>query len=138
MGLWFRLRLGPLGYTARGPRRRQKYGAYKASRERREKFAERYATERAAESKSAASTTASSGTQTTSSVPATGRLAGRTDPEFDGVTLPTLRTWLKFWKDEGQSSGRAEEMARNEPGKYGGRTRADHIRMIEAEIAARR
>ena len=133
MGFWFRLRLGPFGYTARGRRKPQNYRAYKASRERREKHAERYKAERAI--KQGATATATS--EVTPLAPSTSRLRGITDAEFDGVTLPTLRAWLKFWKDEGKSSRRAEEMARDEPGKFGGRTRADHIRMIEAEIEAR-
>jgi Flp pilus assembly protein TadB len=50
MGFWFRLRVGPFGYTARPRRRRrrQSYRAYKASRRRREGFARRYEDERAA------------------------------------------------------------------------------------------
>ena len=64
-------------------------------------------------------------------------IKGKTTPEFDGVTLPTLRYWLKFWRDDRRSAGRAEEMMREDPGRYAGRTREDHIRMIEAEITAR-
>lgn len=64
-------------------------------------------------------------------------IRGETGPEFDRVTLPSLRAWLKFWKDENRSAGRAEEMARENPQRYAGRTREDHISMIEAEIVAR-
>jgi hypothetical protein len=64
-------------------------------------------------------------------------IRGSTTSEFDGVTLPTLRAWLRFWEDERRSAGRAEEMARENPDLYTGRTRLDHIRMIKNEIAAR-
>ncbi|MDP9223208.1 MAG: hypothetical protein M3P18_05030 [Actinomycetota bacterium] len=63
-------------------------------------------------------------------------IKGITSPEFDGETLPSLRPHLKFWKNEKRSAGRVEEMAREDP-KFAGRTRADYVRMNEAEIAAR-
>jgi len=89
MGLWFRVHLGPVGYTARGRRKPQSYGAYKASRERREQYAARYDAERAAKERKAAAP------------PATlVRLnPGRTDPEFDGVPDETLRRWLTYWQE---------------------------------------
>jgi hypothetical protein len=46
MGFWFRVRVGPFGYTARGRRRRQSYRRYARSRERREGFAARYEREK--------------------------------------------------------------------------------------------
>lgn len=89
MGLWFRVHLGPVGYTARGRRKPQSYGAYKASRERREEYAARYAADRAAKERKAAAP------------PATVvRLnPGRTDPEFDGVPDETLGRWLTYWQE---------------------------------------
>jgi len=64
-------------------------------------------------------------------------IKGVTTAEFDGVTLPTLRHWMNFWNDEPRSVGRADEMARENPELYAGRTGEGHIRMIEAEIDAR-
>ena len=64
-------------------------------------------------------------------------IKGSTTPEFAGVTLPTLRAWLRFWKNPLRSVGRAEEMARENPELYAGRTREDHVQLIEAEIEAR-
>jgi hypothetical protein len=66
------------------------------------------------------------------------RIKGLTAAEFDGVTLPTLRYWLvNFWQYEHRSADRAEEMASENPELYAGRTREDHIRLIETEIDAR-
>jgi len=46
MGSWFRVRVGPFGYTIRGRRRGQSYRAYKRSREQRERYRERYEREK--------------------------------------------------------------------------------------------
>jgi hypothetical protein len=61
----------------------------------------------------------------------------RDDGWFDGKGTADLRAWLRFWMDEKQSAGRAEEMAAEDPGLFGKMKRADHIAMIEAEISAR-
>lgn len=55
-------------------------------------------------------------------------IKGKTDAEFDGVTLGTLDAWLRFWNNEDRSKDAASEE----------RPREVHIAMIEAEIAARR
>jgi hypothetical protein len=90
MGLWFRIRFGPFGYTIRGRRRSQNYRAYKATRDRRAKYAERYKRERASVDVAVAPYTP-------------GRLKGRASPEYDGITAPTLRAWLRYW--EGVAAG---------------------------------
>jgi hypothetical protein len=61
----------------------------------------------------------------------------RDDGWFDGYTTTTLRGWLRFWKNDEESKGRAMEMARENPEKFGSMEREDHIRMIELEISAR-
>jgi hypothetical protein len=61
----------------------------------------------------------------------------RDDGWFDGKGTADLRAWLRFWMDEEQSAGRAEEMASEEPARFGKMRRADHIAMIEAEIKER-
>ena len=43
---WFRIRLGPFGYTVFGRRRPKSYRQYRALRQRREQYAARYAAER--------------------------------------------------------------------------------------------
>ena len=53
MALWFRLRLGPFGYTLSGRRKRQSYRAYKASRDRRAGYAARYKAEQSGTSHAA-------------------------------------------------------------------------------------
>lgn len=53
MSLWFRLRLGPFGYTLSGRRKRQSYRAYKASRNRRAGYAARYQAEQIGTSRAA-------------------------------------------------------------------------------------
>jgi transposase-like protein len=56
-------------------------------------------------------------------------IKGATAPEFDGVSLPTLRAWLKYWSDEKRSA--------KDPAITEERPRATHISLIEKEIAAR-
>jgi hypothetical protein len=217
MGFWFRVRVGPVGYTARMRRKPQSYRAYRESRKRRERYAARYEREKerrgtalspseklmliAAVAVSALVSplvllgylirqflrairwsppapadvgdvcsapapeggedelptasgvvddlpntvrapervvvAASAESKVEASRPPGWTIKGRTSSEFDGRTLPTLREWLKFWLDERRSAGRAEEMTREDPERFAGRTRDDHIRMIEAEIVAR-
>jgi hypothetical protein len=55
------------------------------------------------------------------------RLKGLTHPVWDGVSLPTLRYWLRWWQDESKSAGRVEN----------GWGRDEQIERISAEIAAR-
>jgi hypothetical protein len=55
------------------------------------------------------------------------RLKGLTHPVWDGVSLPTLRYWLRWWQDEKKSGGRVEH----------GWSREEQIERIIAEIAAR-
>lgn len=55
------------------------------------------------------------------------RLAGVTHAAWDGVSLPTLRYWLRWWQDETKSAGRIEN----------GWGREEQIARISAEIAAR-
>jgi hypothetical protein len=73
---------------------------------------------------------------TTATVPATApstpagrgsQLKGVTHPVWDGVSLPTLRYWLRWWQDESKSAGRVEN----------GWGREEQIERISAEIAAR-
>ena len=90
MGFWFRVRLGPVGYTARGRRKPQSYRAYKASRERRERYAGRYAAERTAREHEVAPPTVSE--------PDDALVRGRTDPEFDGLSISDLQTRLTYWQ----------------------------------------
>jgi hypothetical protein len=61
----------------------------------------------------------------------------RNDGWFDGHGTADLRAWLRFWKDDAHSEGRAEDLSAQEPERFGGMGRKDHIAMIEAEIAAR-
>jgi hypothetical protein len=55
------------------------------------------------------------------------RLKGLTHPVWDGVSLPTLRYWLRWWQDESKSAGRVEN----------GWGREEQIERISTEIAAR-
>src|SRR5207245_1809331 len=55
------------------------------------------------------------------------RLTGLTHPVWDGVSLPTLRYWLRWWQDESKSAARVEN----------GWRREEQIERIGAEIAAR-
>ncbi len=55
------------------------------------------------------------------------RLRGLTHPVWDGVTLPTLRYWLRWWEAETKSAGRVEA----------GWGREEQIVRLKAEIAAR-
>ena len=55
------------------------------------------------------------------------RLEGLTHAVWDGVSLPTLRYWLRWWQDESKSAGRVEN----------GWGREEQIERISAEIAAR-
>jgi hypothetical protein len=55
------------------------------------------------------------------------RLRGLTHPVWDGVSLPTLRYWLRWWHDETKSAGRVEN----------GWGPEEQIERISAEIAAR-
>jgi hypothetical protein len=55
------------------------------------------------------------------------RLRGLTHPVWDGVSLPTLRYWLRWWLDETKSAGRVEN----------GWGREEQVERISAEIAAR-
>jgi hypothetical protein len=65
-------------------------------------------------------------TKTTASL-AHSRLKGLTHPVWDGVSLATLRYWLKWWQDESKSAGHVEN----------GWGREEQIERISAEIAAR-
>ena len=69
------------------------------------------------------------GSPTLSPVSATrdSRLKGVTHAAWDGVSLPTLRDWLRWWQDETKSAGRIEN----------GWGREEQIARISAEIAAR-
>src|SRR5262245_43660878 len=61
----------------------------------------------------------------------------RDDGWFDGHGTKDLSAWLRFWTDEEKSRGRAEEAAKEDPARFGGMKREDHIAMIQAEIEAR-
>lgn len=53
--------------------------------------------------------------------------------EFDGVSLPTLRAWKRFWLDEDRvkASEEAQKAITEE------RPREEHLRLITEEIDAR-
>lgn len=55
---------------------------------------------------------------------------------FAGYGTADLRAWLRFWKNEKRSKGHALELAEKDP-RFAEMYRADHIRMLEEEIAAR-
>ena len=61
----------------------------------------------------------------------------RDDGWFDGHGTADLRAWLRFWENENRSEGRAEEAALEDPERFAGMKREDHIAMIKAEIEAR-
>lgn len=60
----------------------------------------------------------------------------RTDGWFDGVGTADLRAWLRFWKNEKRSKGRALEASKQDA-KFATMYRKDHVAMLEAEIEAR-
>src|SRR5262245_47939340 len=59
------------------------------------------------------------------------RTAGLTDPDFDGVTAPTLRYWLKWWNDPKRRPDGAEEKGR-QPKAEAAKVRKE----LEARMAA--
>jgi hypothetical protein len=63
------------------------------------------------------------------------RIKGLTDSEFDGVSLPTLRAWKKFWSDEARGTDDALAETNEKLGVE--RTKEQHLEMITAEIDAR-
>lgn len=55
---------------------------------------------------------------------------------FDGNSTHDIKRWLRFWRNP-KSDGHAEKLARENPRRFGGMAREDHIRMLVAEINAR-
>ena len=56
------------------------------------------------------------------------KIVGKTSPEFTGVTVPTLRTWLKYW---------SSDKAKGNKAITADRPIATHIALIQAELDAR-
>src|SRR3954453_13564100 len=101
MGLWFRIRLGPFGYTVRG-RKRQSYRQYKAARDRRSRFAKRYERDRASASPRSQKSDQTTFERVFSEPPGGAKTeAGRVkyvNPEYARRSVPTLRAWLRYWR----------------------------------------
>jgi hypothetical protein len=57
------------------------------------------------------------------------QIKGLTMPEFAGVSTPTLRAWLRYWK--------AEDRCKGDKAITADRPRLKHVSLIEAEITAR-
>lgn len=84
--------------------------------------------ERTAVASASSATAATTATTPATPTQVTGsRLKGLTHPVWDGVPLPKLRYWLRWWEDEAKSAGRVEN----------GWGREEQIERISAEIAAR-
>lgn len=62
----------------------------------------------------------------------TSKIKGVSNPEFDGVSLPTLRAWKRFWEDDDRVAASEEAQKALED-----RPRDRHIRMIALEIGRR-
>lgn len=63
--------------------------------------------------------------------------AGLTMAEFDGIADRKLRVWQRFWQSDPARDARAEEMARENPVRFAGRSPDDYLRMADAEVAER-
>jgi len=60
--------------------------------------------------------------------PKANKIVGKTAPEFNGITVPTLRAWAAYW---------ASDKCKDNPAITAERTPAVHLALITKELEMR-